>query len=116
MHFTLDSSKSGVSGIDTVGDIRVPAACCGVLGFRASHGAISMAGIIPVASSCDALGELLNDSLVSPFLDWATWTLSCSVLALKGILKYRASLLFCTMLLVILMYCRVVWLLHCVSM
>ncbi|KAG0621364.1 hypothetical protein M758_3G014100 [Ceratodon purpureus] len=43
-------------GIDTVGDIRVPAACCGVLGFRASHGAVSMAGIIPVASSCDALG------------------------------------------------------------
>lgn len=50
---------SGASGIDTVGDVRVPAACCGVLGFRSSHGAISLEGTIPVASSCDALGELL---------------------------------------------------------
>ncbi|XP_073385307.1 amidase 1 isoform X4 [Physcomitrium patens] len=43
-------------GIDTVGDVRVPAACCGVLGFRSSHGAISLEGTIPVASSFDAVG------------------------------------------------------------
>jgi hypothetical protein len=80
MRLTLCSSTSGVSGIDTVGDVRVPAACCGVLGFRASHGATSMAGIIPVASSCDAIGELLYVGLMSPCLDWAVWTLSRSFL------------------------------------
>lgn len=66
------STQSVASGIDTVGDIRVPAACCGVLGFRASHGTICMAGVIPVASSCDAVGELLwglFDVLTSPFFD-----------------------------------------------
>lgn len=47
-----------VSGIDTVGDVRVPAACCGILGFRSSHGAVSLEGSIPVASSCDAIGEI----------------------------------------------------------
>jgi hypothetical protein len=47
-----------------VGDVRVPAACCGVLGFRSSHGAISLEGTIPVASSCDALGELLMSTLL----------------------------------------------------
>lgn len=50
------------AGIDTVGDVRVPAACCGVFGFRSSHGAVSLEGTIPVASSCDALGELLMSS------------------------------------------------------
>lgn len=53
--------KIGASGIDTVGDVRVPAACCGVLGFRSSHGAISLEGTIPVASSFDAVGELLRE-------------------------------------------------------
>lgn len=48
-----------------MGDVRVPAACCGILGFRASHGAVSMAGVIPVASSCDAIGEHLYDSYIS---------------------------------------------------
>lgn len=43
-------------GIDTVGDTRVPAACCGVLGFRVSHGVISMVGIIPVVSSLRCCG------------------------------------------------------------
>ncbi|KAG0599421.1 hypothetical protein M758_12G150300 [Ceratodon purpureus] len=49
-------------GIDTVGDVRVPAACCGVLGFRSSHGAVSLEGTIPVASSCDALGWFARDA------------------------------------------------------
>ncbi|XP_047339739.1 translocon at the outer membrane of chloroplasts 64-like [Impatiens glandulifera] len=40
-------------GIDTDGGIRVPAACCGVLGFRPSHRAVSHTGIIPVSSSSD---------------------------------------------------------------
>ncbi|MBA0801581.1 hypothetical protein Gohar_011938, partial [Gossypium harknessii] len=40
-------------GIDTLGGIRVPAAFCGVIGFRPSYGVISNTGIIPVSSSLD---------------------------------------------------------------
>ena len=80
--------KSGASGIDTVGDVRVPAACCGVLGFRSSHGAVFLEGTIPVASSCDALGELLMSSVLvhllhlffkkRPLLSWTEFLSSCS--------------------------------------
>lgn len=43
-------------GTDTGGSIRVPAAFCGILGFRPSHGAVSVQGVIPMATSFDTLG------------------------------------------------------------
>ncbi|XP_068659737.1 outer envelope protein 64, chloroplastic [Aristolochia californica] len=48
-------------GIDSIGGVRVPAACCGVLGFRPSHGAISNAGVIPVSPSLDTIGWFAKD-------------------------------------------------------
>lgn len=44
------------TGVDTVGDVRLPAACCGVLGFRSSHGVVSIVGNIPTSPSLDAVG------------------------------------------------------------
>ena len=43
-------------GIDTLGGVRVPAAFCGVIGFRPSYGVVSHTGIIPVSSSLDTVG------------------------------------------------------------
>lgn len=43
-------------GTDTAGSVRVPAAYCGILGFRPSHGAISVAGVVPMAQSLDTVG------------------------------------------------------------
>ncbi|PHT47369.1 Translocon at the outer membrane of chloroplasts 64 [Capsicum baccatum] len=43
-------------GTDAVGGVRVPAAYCGVLGFRPSHGTVSHTGIIPVSASLDIVG------------------------------------------------------------
>jgi amidase len=48
-------------GTDTAGSCRAPAAFCGVYGFRASHGAISMAGVIPLAPSFDTIGWFARD-------------------------------------------------------
>ncbi|XP_057520626.1 outer envelope protein 64, chloroplastic [Amaranthus tricolor] len=48
-------------GIDTVGGVRLPAGFCGVIGFRASQGAISQSGIIPVSASLDAIGCFARD-------------------------------------------------------
>ncbi|MBA0588861.1 hypothetical protein Gorai_017640, partial [Gossypium raimondii] len=47
--------------IDTLGGIRVPAAFCGVIGFRPSYGVISNTGIIPVSSSLDTVGLFAKD-------------------------------------------------------
>ncbi|XP_039061006.1 outer envelope protein 64, chloroplastic-like [Hibiscus syriacus] len=48
-------------GIDTLGGVRVPAAFCGVIGFRPSYGIISNTGIIPVSTSLDTVGLFAKD-------------------------------------------------------
>lgn len=48
-------------GIDTVGDVRIPASFCGVLGFRPSHGSVSQVGVIPVSASLDTVGLFAKD-------------------------------------------------------
>ena len=48
----------GALGTDTAGSIRLPAACCGVVGFKPTWGTIPTAGVIPLAWSYDHVGPL----------------------------------------------------------
>jgi len=48
----------GALGTDTAGSVRLPAACCGVVGFKPTWGAVSVAGVIPLAWSYDHVGPL----------------------------------------------------------
>ena len=43
-------------GTDTAGSVRIPASYCGIYGFRPTHGAISLAGVHPMAPSFDVAG------------------------------------------------------------
>jgi indoleacetamide hydrolase len=49
--------RAGI-GTDTMGSIRVPAALCGVIGFRPSVGRYPAEGIVPLSSSQDTPGPM----------------------------------------------------------
>jgi amidase len=49
-------------GTDTGGSVRVPAAFCGIAGFRPTHGRVSLQGVLPFAPSYDTVGWLARSA------------------------------------------------------
>jgi aspartyl-tRNA(Asn)/glutamyl-tRNA(Gln) amidotransferase subunit A len=48
-------------GSDTAGSVRIPAACCGVVGFKPTLDRVPIAGVWPLSWSCDHVGPIAGD-------------------------------------------------------
>ena len=48
-------------GTDSGGSIRIPAACCGIAGFKPTHGLVPLDGCFPLAPSFDTVGPMARD-------------------------------------------------------
>jgi aspartyl-tRNA(Asn)/glutamyl-tRNA(Gln) amidotransferase subunit A len=48
----------GTVGTDTGGSIRIPAACCGIVGLKPEWGHVSASGVVPLSRQLDHVGPL----------------------------------------------------------
>ena len=71
-HYVAGGSSSGSAvavaanmvpaaiGSDTGGSVRIPAALCGTIGLKTSHGAVSTEGVAPLSPTFDTIGPLTH--------------------------------------------------------
>ncbi|MGI9667634.1 MAG: amidase [Acidimicrobiia bacterium] len=60
-------------GTDTGGSVRVPAALCGIMGLKVTHGRVPLTGVTPLVGSLDTVGPLARtvDDLAASYIAMA---------------------------------------------
>ncbi len=66
-----DAMSFGAIGSDTGGSVRIPAAFCGLTGFKPTARRISMTGVLPLSTSLDSVGTIAHDVASCVALDAA---------------------------------------------
>ena len=55
-----DQMAVAALGTDTGGSVRIPAACCGIVGFKPTARRVPIDGVVPLSTSLDSIGPLAN--------------------------------------------------------
>jgi len=76
----------GGIGSDTGGSVRIPAALCGIVGFRPTTGRWSQAGIVPISHTRDTAGPMTRSVADCELLDGVvTGSKPADAVTLKGL-------------------------------
>ncbi|WP_057913773.1 amidase [Peribacillus muralis] len=82
----------GSIGTDTAGSIRVPAACCGVVGLKPTYNLVSMKGMTPLSWTLDHAGPIAGNvedtAIIMQALTGIPYTKAC----LNGLAGMRIGL------------------------
>lgn len=77
---------AGGIGTDTGGSVRIPAALCGIVGFRPSTGRWPQAGIVPISHSRDTAGPMARSVADCALLDRVvTGSVDAPAVSLQGL-------------------------------
>ncbi|HVL56052.1 MAG TPA: amidase [Burkholderiaceae bacterium] len=66
-----DAMAVGAIGTDTAGSVRIPAALCGIVGFKPTRWRVPTEGAFPLAPTLDSIGPLANTVECCALLDAA---------------------------------------------
>ncbi|MGH7210919.1 MAG: amidase, partial [Acetobacteraceae bacterium] len=64
-----DGMALAAIGTDTGGSCRIPAACCGVVGYKPTARRVPIAGVLPLSPTLDSVGPLANSVVCCAIVD-----------------------------------------------
>lgn len=64
-----DGMALGAIGTDTGGSVRIPAALCGLTGFKPTARRVPLSGVVPLSPSLDSVGPIAHDVASCALLD-----------------------------------------------